>query len=66
MRHLKKIGMSYFQHMRQAFLYSFTAFEAGFIFFIHGIFPHIFETTGSEIINNLNSRIMFLQNVKNH
>lgn len=66
MGHLQKIGMGYFQHMYQAFLYSFTAFEAGIVFFIHGLFPDIFETTGSVIINNLNSRLMFLQNIKNH
>lgn len=66
MGHLQKIGMGYFQHMRQAFLYSFTSFKAGIAFFIHGLFPDLLETTGSEIINILNARLMFLRNIKNH
>lgn len=66
MSHLEKIGMGYFEHMCQAFLYSFTAFKAGFVFFIHGLFPDLLETTGSEIIHHLNSKLMFMRNIKNH
>jgi len=66
MGHLEKIKMGYFEHMSQAFLYSFAAFEAGIIFFIHGLFPDIFETTGSEIIHDLYSKLGFSKNIKNY
>jgi len=53
MTHLQSINLPYFSHLKIAFHYSFTSVKAALVFFIHGIFPDCFETTGSNIITSL-------------
>ena len=57
MNHLESINLSYFSHLKIAFHHSFTSVKAAFVFFIHGIFPDCFETTGSDIITSLNENL---------
>jgi hypothetical protein len=44
MGHLKEIGMTYFQHMLHAF-------KIAFILVVHGVFPNVWKTKASELIN---------------
>lgn len=57
MGHLEDIKMDYFTHMKYSLTYSLESCCAGLIFFVHGIFPNIFVTTGSTMIRNLNKTI---------
>lgn len=44
MSHLKDVDMNYFQHL-------FRAYKVAFILMIHGIFPNIWKTKASDILN---------------
>ena len=44
MSHLKDVNMTYFRHL----LRSFTV---AFILIVHGIFPNIWKTKASDILN---------------
>lgn len=55
--HLQEINVSYYDHLFMALGYAKEAIHAAFIFTIHGIFPDIFVTSGSEIIHKLNNKI---------
>ena len=51
--HLRESRMSYCQHLYNAITYSLKSFIISVIFLIHGIYPDIFKTTGSEMTNDL-------------
>lgn len=44
MSHLKDIGMTYFQHLGRAY-------KVAFILMVHGLFPNIWKTKASDILN---------------
>jgi hypothetical protein len=46
MEHLEDVKMSYFTHMRHAFIYSLKSGIASIIFVIHGIYPDVFTQMG--------------------
>tara|TARA_B100000131_G_scaffold121744_2_gene118810 strand:- start:3274 stop:3528 length:255 start_codon:yes stop_codon:yes gene_type:complete len=50
LRHPNRIGEGYFEHMLNALTISILSLLAFFIFFVHSIFPFIFEKTGCSII----------------
>lgn len=52
-RHLKENNLSYVEHFRRAMAYCFFSFVASVVFFIHALFPFLFETTGTDIITTL-------------
>jgi hypothetical protein len=54
MTHLDDVKQTYFEHMKDAFFYSFTSFTASIIFMIHGIFPELLIFEGSNKIFSLN------------
>jgi hypothetical protein len=54
-KHLKYVKQGYFKHLFDAFGYSFISLKASIYFFIHGIFPDLFEFNGSNEIQNLNT-----------
>ena len=51
--HLKNVNMTYLQHMRTSFGYSYTFFSGSIKAFIHGIFPNMYETSTSDLIKQL-------------
>ena len=53
--HLTKVKQTYWEHFFDAISYSFIAFKAVFYFFVHAIFPDVFEFNGSREIANLNN-----------
>jgi len=53
--HLNRVKQDYWSHCFDAMSYSFIAFKASFYFFVHSIYPDLFEFDGSREIENLNS-----------
>ena len=53
-KHPRENGMSYFQHMRFAFMLARKTFLAGSASMIHAIFPFLLETYTSTCIADLN------------
>lgn len=56
--HLQFRRQSYFSHFRQAIKYSMLTCKASFCFFIHAIYPDVFQHTGSDIIVGINDEIL--------
>jgi hypothetical protein len=56
MKHLKLVNENYFKHMLEAWLIVITFIAAGFICFIHSIFPFLFQTTASTMVKNIIAR----------
>ena len=55
--HLEDNNISYYSHLLLALSYAKDALLASCIFTIHGFFPDIFETYGSDLISKLNNKI---------
>ena len=51
--HLERVNQSYSQHFFDAILFSLIAFKASMYFFVHALWPDIFEVQGSREIDNL-------------
>jgi len=51
--HLIDTNISYLKHMRRALLFFVKSFFASLIFLTHSIFPFLFKSLGSEIIESL-------------
>lgn len=64
--HLTIAKQTYFDHLQDALYYSFLSLKASCLFFIHGLFPDIFETAGSDQIQNIYMKILNkYKNIKN-
>ena len=57
MSHLADVKMSYFEHLFGALQYAFQSFSAGYIFIFHGLFPDYLIHSGSDLINDLHSKL---------
>lgn len=57
MSHLKKVNESYFKHMFEAILISFTLMISSLACFIHSIFPFLFKSTASNNIKSILKRV---------
>ncbi len=55
--HPRALGETYFAHQRAAFSYAGPLIAAGLAAAIHGIFPCLFETTGSRAVARLHGRM---------
>ena len=55
--HPRAIGESYFAHQRVAFGFAVSLLLAGLAAAVHGIFPCLFETTGSRAVARLHARM---------
>ena len=55
MDHLTRVKQDYWSHCFDAMAYSFTALKASFYFFVHAIFPDLFEFDGSREIEKLDN-----------
>jgi hypothetical protein len=56
--HPETVGETYFQHLRQASGFAVCMFCGGLACLMHGLFPFMFERTGSDKIRNLHSRMV--------
>ena len=56
-KHIDEIGETYFEHMFNAFRYSFTFFLLVFVSVIHAIFPFWFTKTASCVIQAMSDHI---------
>jgi Family of unknown function (DUF6356) len=56
--HPSSLGESYFEHLLQAMCFGARMVGAGFACLIHGVFPFLFEHTGSRTIETLNERML--------
>jgi len=53
--HLLKVKQTYIEHLYDALYYSYLSFKASICFFIHSLFPDLFEFDGSRIVKELNN-----------
>ncbi len=53
--HLKKTNQSYIEHFCDSMNYCCISFRASFYFFIHSLWPDLYEFDGSKTINELNN-----------
>lgn len=56
--HPETIGETYFQHLRHASSFSFSMISGGVACLLHGLFPFLFERTGSDKIRALHDRMI--------
>ena len=56
--HLTLVNQTYFEHFLDAMLFSFIAFKAFFYFFVHALWPDVFEFNGSREIEYLNNLLL--------
>ena len=57
-KHLERINKGYFEHFFHAMSYCFISLSASFYFFIHAIYPDVFESDGSKQIRYLNELLL--------
>ncbi len=55
--HPRALGEDYFTHQRAAFGYAASLLGACLAAAVHGIFPCLFETTGSRTVARLHGRM---------
>ena len=56
-RHPRSVDETYGEHMGVAWSFAFPMLLGGLACFVHGIFPFLFETTGSRCVKLLYTRI---------
>lgn len=53
--HLQKVKQGYYEHFLDSICYCGISLKASFYFFIHSLFPDVFEFDGSNTIKQLNN-----------
>lgn len=53
--HLKEKNMTYFAHLKQAWTVSIKMAVGSIVCFIHGLYPDLFQTTGTSIAKDIAS-----------
>lgn len=56
-RHPAQVGETYSGHMKTAFGFGFAMIGAGLACVLHGLFPFMFTTTGSQCVERLHTRM---------
>jgi hypothetical protein len=56
--HPRSVGETYWQHMASAASFGARMVAAGTACFLHGIFPFLFVTTGSQTVRHLHDRMI--------
>jgi hypothetical protein len=56
--HPRSVGESYGQHMASAFSFGSRMVAAGVACLLHGLFPFLFVTTGSQTVRHLHDRMI--------
>jgi hypothetical protein len=55
-KHPQSIGESYFKHLQFATVFGIKMIMGGLACLLHGIFPFVFQSTGSRIILELHTQ----------
>lgn len=56
--HPASVGESYFEHMGMAGSFGFAMLKGGLACLVHGIFPFLCTTTGSQTVRRLHERMV--------
>ena len=56
--HPRTVGETYLQHMRVAASFGLPMIAGGIACLVHGVFPFLFERTGSGTIRSLHERML--------
>ncbi len=56
--HPASVGETYFEHMGRASYFAGRMFVASICCFLHGVFPFLFQVTGTRAINHLHQRMV--------
>lgn len=54
--HLRREKCTYYNHFLRSMSFCIRSLQASFYFFIHAIYPDVFQYSGSRIIRNIASR----------
>ena len=54
----RSVGESYLQHMASAASFGSRMMAAGLACFLHGLFPFLFVTTGSQTVRHLHDKMI--------
>ncbi len=57
LKHPEEKNMTYLEHLKHALVLGVQTLGCSIVFIIHGIFPVLFESTGSTMIKNLNEKL---------
>ena len=57
-RHLRDVGETYTEHFGMASGFALRLITTGFACLIHGIFPFLFERTGSDMVRKLHDEMV--------
>jgi Family of unknown function (DUF6356) len=57
-RHPVEMGESYGEHLAKASLFGLAMIGGGLACIVHGVFPFLFERTGSETVRRLNGTLV--------
>jgi hypothetical protein len=57
-RHPRSVGESYFEHMASAAAFGSRMIVAGCACLLHGLFPFLFVTTGSQTVRHLHDKMI--------
>jgi len=57
-RHPVEMGESYGEHFAKASLFGLAMIGGGIACIVHGVFPFLFERTGSETVRRLNGTLV--------
>jgi hypothetical protein len=58
LNHPEEKGMSYVEHLKHALALGLETLTCSIVFIVHGIVPALFQTTGSNMIKNLNQKLI--------
>lgn len=56
-KHPRERNMTYCEHFAHAMKYSIKLFYGSITLCVHAFIPYFFETTGSDIVRNVNNEI---------
>jgi len=57
LKHPEENKMTYVEHLKHALILGLETLGCSIVFIVHGIIPALFETTGSNMIKNLNEKL---------
>lgn len=57
-RHLRNVGETYTEHLRMASGFGLRMIATGLACLVHGIFPFLFERTGSNMVRRLHNEMV--------
>ena len=63
--HPASVGESYTEHLKTASGFGFAMIASGLACLVHGLFPALFERTGSETIERLHERMIVNRRSRN-